>query len=47
MGWTPSVEFETGLRETIRWYRDNDWWWQKIKHHSEDFAEWKRRWYAD
>jgi dTDP-glucose 4,6-dehydratase len=47
MGWTPQVEFESGLRETIRWYRDNPWWWQKIKHQTEDFAQWKRRWYEE
>jgi len=47
MGWSPKVEFESGLRETIRWYRDNLWWWQKIKHQSEDFAQWKRRWYEE
>ncbi len=45
MGWKPAVDFEAGLRETIRWYRNNDWWWTKIKHQTEDFAEWKRRWY--
>jgi dTDP-glucose 4,6-dehydratase len=47
MGWTPGAEFEHGLRETIRWYRDNPWWWQKIKHQTEDFARWKRRWYEE
>jgi dTDP-glucose 4,6-dehydratase len=45
MGHDPAVEFETGLRETIRWYRDNEWWWRKIKHQTEDFAAWKKRWY--
>jgi dTDP-glucose 4,6-dehydratase len=47
MGWAPQVDFETGLRETIRWYRDNDWWWRRIKHQTEDFAAWKRRWYEE
>jgi dTDP-glucose 4,6-dehydratase len=47
MGWTPEVEFEEGLRETIRWYRDNPAWWQRIKHQTEDFARWKKRWYED
>jgi len=46
-GLEPAVDFESGLRETIRWYRDNLWWWQKIKHQSEDFAQWKRRWYEE
>jgi dTDP-glucose 4,6-dehydratase len=47
MGWTPQVDFEAGVRETIRWYRDNDWWWRKIKNQTEDFASWKKRWYEE
>jgi dTDP-glucose 4,6-dehydratase len=47
MGWTPGVDFEQGLRESVRWYRDNTWWWQRIKHETKDFAEWKKRWYEE
>jgi dTDP-glucose 4,6-dehydratase len=47
MGWNPRVDFAMGLRETVRWYRDNPWWWQRIKHETEDFAEWKKRWYEE
>jgi dTDP-glucose 4,6-dehydratase len=47
MGWSPKVGFEQGLRETIRWYRDNDWWWSKIKHQTGEFADWRRRWYEE
>ena len=35
------------LGETIRWYRENEWWWSKIKHHTEEFADWRERWYGD
>ena len=45
LGWKPVVDFDTGLRETIRWYRDNDWWWSKIKHGTAEFADWRHRWY--
>jgi dTDP-glucose 4,6-dehydratase len=31
MGWSPRVPFEQGLRDTIEWYRANDWWWRPIK----------------
>ncbi|MBL8578938.1 MAG: dTDP-glucose 4,6-dehydratase [Mesorhizobium sp.] len=31
LGWTPAETFETGLERTIRWYIDNDWWWQPIR----------------
>ncbi|NTW28723.1 MAG: dTDP-glucose 4,6-dehydratase [Coriobacteriia bacterium] len=47
LGWEPKVDFEQGLRDTIRWYRDNEWWWSKIKHHTEEFADWKARWYDE
>jgi dTDP-glucose 4,6-dehydratase len=47
MGWNPGVDFEKGLRETVGWYRDNSAWWQRIKHETKDFAEWKRRWYEE
>jgi dTDP-glucose 4,6-dehydratase len=31
LGWTPRVPFEQGLRDTIAWYRANEWWWRPIK----------------
>jgi dTDP-glucose 4,6-dehydratase len=31
LGWTPQVPFEDGLRETVEWYRRNEWWWRAIK----------------
>ena len=32
LGWTPSQSFgETGLRETVDWYRANRAWWEPIK----------------
>lgn len=31
LGWRPLETFETGLRKTIRWYLDNDWWWKPIR----------------
>jgi len=30
LGWSPSIEFEPGLRETVQWYLDNESWWQDI-----------------
>lgn len=30
-GWEPQVSFEQGLRETVEWYRTNEWWWRPIK----------------
>jgi dTDP-glucose 4,6-dehydratase len=31
LGWTPQMEFADGLRETVDWYRRNEWWWRPIK----------------
>ena len=31
MGWAPQVNFEEGLRETVAWYQQNEWWWRPIK----------------
>ena len=31
LGWAPRVPFERGLRETVEWYRRNEWWWRPIK----------------
>ncbi|MBA2699532.1 MAG: dTDP-glucose 4,6-dehydratase [Nocardioidaceae bacterium] len=30
LGWTPHVEFETGIEDTIRWYADNVAWWAPL-----------------
>jgi dTDP-glucose 4,6-dehydratase len=30
LGWSPSVTFEQGIRQTIQWYLDNKWWWEKL-----------------
>jgi dTDP-glucose 4,6-dehydratase len=31
MGWAPQVKFDEGLRDTVAWYRQNEWWWRPIK----------------
>jgi dTDP-glucose 4,6-dehydratase len=30
LGWKPSVTFEQGIKETLRWYLDNKTWWEKL-----------------
>lgn len=31
LGWQPKFEFESSLKSTINWYKENKNWWQKIK----------------
>lgn len=31
LGWKAQENFETGIRRTIQWYLDNDWWWRPIR----------------
>jgi dTDP-glucose 4,6-dehydratase len=37
LGWSPQVPFGDGLRETIEWYRTNQWWWRPIKEQDPNF----------
>mgnify|MGYP000949377936 CR=1 FL=1 len=30
LGWEPKTSFETGLKQTIKWYLDNKKWWEDI-----------------
>ncbi|MFM5929959.1 MAG: dTDP-glucose 4,6-dehydratase [Novosphingobium sp.] len=30
LGWSPKESFETGIAGTVRWYLDNEAWWQAI-----------------
>jgi dTDP-glucose 4,6-dehydratase len=31
LGWTPEETFETGLKKTVQWYLDNQWWWEPLR----------------
>ena len=30
LGWNPRLDFETRLRQTVEWYRDNTGWWESL-----------------
>jgi dTDP-glucose 4,6-dehydratase len=30
LGWRPTVNFAEGIKKTIRWYKENESWWQRI-----------------
>ncbi|MCQ2388905.1 MAG: dTDP-glucose 4,6-dehydratase [Kiritimatiellae bacterium] len=36
LGWKPRENFETGIRKTVQWYLDNEWWWGPI--HAKRYA---------
>lgn len=31
LGWRPLVRIEEGLKKTIKWYKENEWWWKPLK----------------
>ena len=31
LGWKPRFEFHKALKETIKWYKENELWWKKLK----------------
>jgi len=31
LGWKPSKSFDTAIKETINWYKNNTTWWQKLR----------------
>ncbi len=46
LGWAPAVPFDEGLAQTVRWYRDNRQWWERLRDRSE-FTAWQSSWYAN
>ena len=47
LGWQPQVGFENGLRETVEWYRTNQWWWRPIKQANAEFRSYYAAQYGD
>lgn len=31
LGWRAQEDFDSGIEKTVRWYLDNDWWWQPLR----------------
>jgi dTDP-glucose 4,6-dehydratase len=46
LGWAPQVAFEEGLKDTVRWYRDNEWWWRPIKEEDPAFRSYYQTQYG-
>lgn len=37
LGWKPKYVFRDWIKQTVKWYKDNEWWWKEIKKESEKF----------
>jgi dTDP-glucose 4,6-dehydratase len=46
VGWSPQVAFAAGLRDTLEWYRANEWWWRPIKEHDSQFKSYYQAQYG-
>ena len=44
LGWQCEHSFAEAAATTVRWYRENEWWWRPIK--SGDWQDWYQRQYA-
>ena len=44
LGWQPKSTFEKALQETVQWFKDNSWWWKKLK--SGAFLEYYKKYYS-
>lgn len=45
LGWKPTIDFETGLAETVAWYRAHEDWWRPLR--DGEFEAYYRRQYAE
>jgi len=45
LGWKPEMDWDKGMALTVDWYRDNEWWWKKIK--TGEYLEYYRRQYEN
>lgn len=44
LGWQRHYSFDSALEATVDWYRDNEWWWRKIK--TGEYLEFYKRQYG-
>jgi dTDP-glucose 4,6-dehydratase len=44
LGWSPKHDFASAMEQTVHWYRENRWWWQKVK--SGPYEEYYRNLYG-
>jgi len=47
LGWQPKYDFKTGLEKTVKWYQENQPWWQKIKKKSREYKKFYKSYYQN
>lgn len=45
IGWTPKHDFNQAIKNTVKWYKENSKWWQRIK--TGEFQEYYKKHYQD
>ncbi|QQR93163.1 MAG: dTDP-glucose 4,6-dehydratase [Candidatus Iainarchaeum archaeon] len=30
LGWEPTIQFEQGIHDVVKWYQQNEWWWRPL-----------------
>ncbi len=43
LGWSPTTDFEHGMEQTVKWYIENRWWWERVK--SGEFQSFYKEYY--
>jgi dTDP-glucose 4,6-dehydratase len=46
LGWRPHADFEQGLSDTVKWYRENERWWRPIKDQDPEFRKYYQSQYG-
>ena len=45
LGWSPEVDLDEGLKQTIDWYKNNEEWWKRVK--SGEYQDYYKKQYKD
>ncbi len=45
LGWERQYDFDGGIEATVDWYRNNEWWWRKIK--TGEYLEFYKQQYSE
>ncbi|MFQ6082562.1 MAG: dTDP-glucose 4,6-dehydratase [Candidatus Aminicenantia bacterium] len=45
LGWKPKFDFDSALEKTVLWYKENEWWWRKIKEKNKNYKDFYEKYY--